>query len=136
MKHISITQLIITFVIYRFPINLHIPIKSFFSIFLKSSLTEAIILGAIFSIREVRLSLGTTFLFVKMIHRDIVLLSITQWSWHNLFYGYNFWGLSIIAFVISLLMFYWIIPILILQNLTNKIGIKYGLFLKQTVKLL
>jgi len=74
---------------------------------------------------KVFLCFATTFLFIKIIHPEIIIKSIYEWTWYNLFNGYNFWGLAILGFIVSWCVFYWMIPKAINSLVIKKLERKF-----------
>jgi hypothetical protein len=81
------------------------------------------------------LSFGTTYLVLKLCHPNMILLPISEWTWNNLFYGYNFWFLGISSFLASLGIFYFILPFWFSNLINSKLMSKFNTIYKTLSKI-
>jgi len=63
------------------------------------------------------LNCGTSFIIIKYFHSEIYLLQFDKWTVFNLLNGNNYWKEFFIYFIFTLLLFYCIIPLLLINKL-------------------
>jgi hypothetical protein len=92
----------------------------------------AMVFKKIIIIVEVIMCLLTTYLMNKFFHPELVLKPVDDWTFEAIFHGYNFWGLTILFFILSWLLIYGLVPFLInkylIKDRLNRFMIKYDKF--------
>lgn len=79
---------------------------------------------------KIILSICTSYLFVLTINPDFKLWSIDELSWNNLLFKFNYWEIGVLGVLISMGIFYFLIPFLLKRIIRNRIKIRYNLYMK------
>lgn len=76
-------------------------------------LIAGIMLRKVKTIFIIIISLTNTYFVLKYFHPELEILPIKEWTFSNLFFGYNFWKDGIFWFLLIALFFHKVIPLLL-----------------------